>query len=284
MCTPNLRVGINFLALSVILCFGQLGQLSDWAMPQASSAAHAQEIKKTPPADSREDFVNQRLRSMLNVELQRIERVCKPMEKQSLAIRDEAESILKDVRDASDKFTIRVMQAIERGEQKDIVPLDSQKLIRDRLAASVKHRLSVAQVERYENEIARLGALRTVTATRNWIVLLDESIVLTEDQRQQLSKRLPAEGDDEWFQSLEILRNQHGFLPDLSDQAVASVLNESQSKIWAQGPRRRKAPSGEAAMPFMKNLVGAKAPVELPSRVFDSLFFRQSAAAGIMMW
>jgi hypothetical protein len=81
-------------------------------------------------------------------------------------------------------------------------------------------------------------AFRKQVALENVVAIIDERLVLTVEQREQLTKSLDKNWQDSWVNSVELLLNNNQYLPSIPDQFVVAALNDTQRQIWRAAPKQ----------------------------------------------
>src|SRR5262245_5192643 len=172
-----------------------------------------------------EQFLQQ-FRPILRAEYHVLRVACEltPGQRQGLARAAE-----RTLRDATRKYLETMRRPMTAAQRSAIEP---RRLIQEGLSQAVQAQLPPEQAARYQEELSRRNADRRRLAVRNLIARLDQDLVLSARQRDQLDESLTSHWDDAWGQSLELFTADHAFLPPIPDQHVAPFLNESQKKIW----------------------------------------------------
>ena len=108
------------------------------------------------------------------------------------------------------------------------------------------------QATLYQEERAKRSASRKQLIVRNLVARLDHELVLSAEQRDQLSESLSSHWDDAWGQSLEMFMYDYAVLPPIPDQYIAPYLSEAQKRIWRDRlpPQWRIKPSTEIPEEF----------------------------------
>jgi hypothetical protein len=176
--------------------------------------------------DAQVQQFTQQFRPILRAEYHVVRAVCQLTLEQRKQIARDAENALKDVAQSYVEAMQRPMTAAERTAR------EPRTLIQDALFRAVKARLTANQAARYQEELARRSAGRKQLAVRNLVARLDNDLVLSSAQRDQISQSLSSHWDDSWAQSLEMFLYDYGFIPPIPDQLVAPFLNEVQKKAW----------------------------------------------------
>ena len=70
------------------------------------------------------------------------------------------------------------------------------------------------------------------------LVMLDKRLVLTDDQRRDISKSLLEHFDENWSGSLPMLMSNPQYLPNIPDDCIVPHLRQSQRSVWQSLPNR----------------------------------------------
>jgi hypothetical protein len=208
--------------------------------PPIGAPAAADAAVPAPKADAQRDAQVQQwiqqFRPMLHLELQLVRTACKLTKEQRIAITRDGEQALKDTAKQYAEMQNKV-RVLRFGAQAE--PADPRKRIQEGLMKAVKAHLSPDQIARYQDEFEKRTAHRKQVAIRNLIVLLDQNLVLSAEQRDKISESLSLNWDDSWCQSLDIFLNGNPFCPDLPEKFVVPFLTETQKKAWHGTPKNQ---------------------------------------------
>jgi len=147
----------------------------------------------------------------------------------------------KKIKAASDtclKVAVRKYSMAQRGIMNGRVGrgqptvLDPNELLHQTLAKVLQETLRPEQQTAYDAELVERKAYCKRVALENVVAIIDEHLVLTIDQRRQLTESLDKNWQPSWVQSLEMLLNNNRYLPSIPDQFVVSTLNETQKQVW----------------------------------------------------
>jgi hypothetical protein len=210
-------------------------------------AARAAPMVAVAPADAvidalqgqQQQFARQ-YRSIARSELHLARKVCEPTSEQFRQLGEDVEQALKETLEQQADRQRKVI-AQRRGQQQAL-QLDmnnSAKLARDAVAHAVKERLSAGQADRFSAELAQRAVDRRETAAHNFVSRLDQELVLSVEQRAQITAALLARWDDAWCQSLQMFMYDEQGLPNLPDQQIAKFLSPAQKKILTTIPKNQ---------------------------------------------
>jgi hypothetical protein len=180
-----------------------------------------------------EGSLKQQFQSLLKGELLFIRTVCQPTKQQYEQIVAAGDQALADAAKKSAQMQL-VMH--NRVRNRPIANADPRKLIADTLQDSLRTALSAEQVDQYEQELEKRSAYRKRVGLLTLIAKLDQDLLLTAEQRDQLSASLSQNWNDAWLNALGML--PHGpFFPNLPDNLVLPVLSVKQRAVWSEIPK-----------------------------------------------
>ncbi len=89
-------------------------------------------------------------------------------------------------------------------------------------------------------------------AILNYVVKLDQMLLLSDDQRTKLIRSLSTHWDEPWAVGLQALnRNlQVEYLPSVPDSLISPYLDDRQKEIWSGIPKVKMSLNSTAAMPL----------------------------------
>jgi hypothetical protein len=180
----------------------------------------------------------QQFRPILRAELRFARTVCEPTKEQRKLLAREGNQVLKNTVEQFVEFQQMMMRGAWRGDR--AYP-DPRKLIQDGLTNAVKANLSPEQSARYRAEVEKWAADQKQVAVRNLVARLDQDLLLSADQRDQLCGSLSSHWDDAWCRSLVLLMHDDPFYPTIPDQHVVPFLNATQKKAWHDAQRANRA-------------------------------------------
>jgi hypothetical protein len=214
---------------------------------------------KSAPAEARLDLkrafleqCSQQLRPILNAEYQFIRSACAMTEEQRKKVASDGERVL---RRSAQRFV-----EVRRNGLSAANPPDPRRWIEEGLSVSVKAHLSPEQTARYEAEIQKRDDDRKRIAILNTVALIDQWVVLTADQRERLIRTLSLNWQRAWCPTLEIFQHINAPPDAVSDEYIASVLDDDQLKTWKRVLTRSAVFwNGDS---FMANLLAGDNPLE----------------------
>jgi hypothetical protein len=118
-----------------------------------------------------------------------------------------------------------VLTVVNQGER----PEDT---IREGLIKAVRDHLKPEQAAKYQVELDKRAVNRRRITADNITAKIDESLILTADQRDKIRASLLANWQDDWCPSPESLLFNARILPQVPDKFIVPLLNEPQKSIW----------------------------------------------------
>ena len=74
-------------------------------------------------------------------------------------------------------------------------------------------------------------------AVRNLVARLDQELVLSEAQREEIGESLRSHWQDAWFPSIEMWLMQDSAFPNVPSQYVSKPLTPAQKAVWSRMPK-----------------------------------------------
>ncbi len=105
-------------------------------------------------------------------------------------------------------------------------------LITDAIAKAVKTHLSPEQAARYQKELDAQTAAGKRMAVDNLVVMVDDALNLSKDQRSKLVDILLNNWDDSWNQT-QYYFNSGRWFPAMPDEKISAILTQSQRDVWS---------------------------------------------------
>jgi hypothetical protein len=121
---------------------------------------------------------------------------------------------------------------------------DPSKLIQQQFVAHAKQKLRPEQAKRYLEELDKRKAYRKRVAVRSLVARLDEELVLSAKQREELIESLSSNWQEAWGQSLEKWMHNIQVMPAINDRHVVPFLNKTQRTVWNGTPKQNVANMG----------------------------------------
>lgn len=178
----------------------------------------------------------QQFRPVVLAELHFIKKVCNTTPEQAQGLSEQADKAL---------HTAAVQYSeLQRGVRKKLAGqpalspyTEPHQFVRDVLAAAAKVQLSDEQMTRLEAENARRRKEHVDMAVRNLVARLDQELVLSEAQREEIGESLRSHWQDAWFPSIEMWLMQDSAFPNVPSQYVSKPLTPAQKAVWSRMPK-----------------------------------------------
>jgi hypothetical protein len=107
----------------------------------------------------------------------------------------------------------------------------------------VQDRLTPLQAKHYEEELRKRKTHRKAAGVRGLVARLDGALMLTADQRDQISASLAANWSDAWG-TLALLDDGEQF-PRVPDRFITPLLRPAQKKVWEKLEKIEAGPASE---------------------------------------
>ncbi len=178
-------------------------------------------------------------RQLLKVELLFLNAVCAPTDEQSQTIAAAGECRLKKIAEefvaALNKMEEPIAQEVDGGTvPHQPIILDPRQRIQESLSESVNQTLSSAQVALYRAELDQRNTFRKRVVLSNLVAKLDDDLVLTAEQRRQLTDSLSTHWQEPWGRLLGTMWEDGASMPNLGDDHVLPFLTETQQEVWRE--------------------------------------------------
>ncbi|MDB5349866.1 MAG: hypothetical protein JWN86_1113 [Planctomycetota bacterium] len=184
----------------------------------------------------------QQYRPVLASELQFVRVVCEPTKEQRKEIAREGEAAFTDAMKTLAAAQLRgrvgnrivFLGAVAPAQAVGAAAANTEPryLIQSGLAAAMRKHLSAEQLARYQVEIDKRNADRKELTVHNLVSILDQHLVLTAVQRDQLCDAMLQNWSENWLGTMEILSYNQQYFPTIPDKVIAPILNKTQKKIW----------------------------------------------------
>lgn len=195
------------------------------------------------------------LKPMVNLELSFIKRVCDPSDEQMEAIVKEAENVLGKMSDlvrAPGRVAMGLavggarglavggdMGVVFRGPNQEQLIGNPYHRVREEMADCVKPKLTAEQYDRYVEESKQRDEFEREVAVSIAVELLDSKLVLTSEQRTQLTEKLMQGWKQVDFQWLQSYQNNPQYLPTMPSDLIEPILTSTQKNLWNAVNRTR---------------------------------------------
>ncbi|WP_074315379.1 hypothetical protein [Singulisphaera sp. GP187] len=169
---------------------------------------------------------------ILRVEYRFVRTVCNPSKEQRIPIARAGFKALDEAAKDYVDWQVNRNQPMLAGGARPAAP-DPRKRIQDALVAVVKSGLSPSQVERYRVELEARAAEARRVAILNFVAKLDQSLILSADQRSKLTDSLTSHWDEAWGVGLQNYNLDDLYVPMIPNQFVSMYLNDAQNRVWS---------------------------------------------------
>jgi hypothetical protein len=192
-------------------------------------------------ADPNQAFIQQleeqfgpQIRQLQKAELHFLRTICQPTKEQYGKIAADSEPAIK----AAIKALAENMggRRRARGGREVNQPVDPRKSVAEALTGAVRTHLTPAQADRYQKELElRAAALKRV-ALLSLVAELDARLLLTAEQRGQMTKVLEKNWNESW-NNLQLVQYVAHYLPQLPEAEVLPLLSDKQKSVWRGIPK-----------------------------------------------
>jgi len=113
-------------------------------------------------------------------------------------------------------------------------PMEPRRLVQEEVAKVLREKLTADQLAAYEKELAQRAAGRKRAAVLNLVARLDGQLMLSVEQRAELTERLSDNWQESWVPSMESFLYDQGiqYLPDIPERHIVPVLTDWQRQVW----------------------------------------------------
>jgi hypothetical protein len=101
----------------------------------------------------------------------------------------------------------------------------------DAITKAVEKHLSPEQAARYKKELVARTAARKRMAVDNLVVLVDQTLFLSAEQRRKLVDILGNNWDESWNQA-EYFMNEERSFPPMPNEKILPLLTQPQRAVW----------------------------------------------------
>ena len=195
---------------------------------RAKKDAEAAELKAILPQ------FEQQVRPLIRAQYHFLRSIAKPTKEQRAKLVAGAEEAQKAVVHKFAELQLKMQRGMWDGSSK--YP-NGQQLVSERFTTLAKDCLDPEQFERFSKEIAKKDEIFKSVCVKNLVVMIDQQLVLTPDQREKLAADLTKKWDKTWVGSLEIFMYGEQFMPQLPEDVLLPHLNPLQKEVWKASPR-----------------------------------------------
>ncbi len=187
----------------------------------------------------------EQITKLFKVELAYVRRVCELTPKQTEEVAAAAvgsiDSVMKHFGRNNRRRARRAAPVVGgqalTGDVRSLVVAEVGKIVREHLQSK--------QVTRYAVELAKRDEHFRRSTVQLFVARIDEKLCLTAEQRQELFQTLLDDWRDQYGMTVEILLQNHEYVPQVSSGPLMEILDDYQKKIWPTlrklGPQRHGA-------------------------------------------
>ncbi|WP_406694892.1 hypothetical protein V5E97_28000 [Singulisphaera sp. Ch08] len=191
---------------------------------------------------------------VLHVEYRLMRTICNPSKEERILIARAGFKALDEAAKNYDAWQNNRNRPNEQGAARPVVP-NPRKAIQDALATAVNAHLSPDQGERYRVELEARSAEAKRVAILTVVAKLDHTLVLTVEQRSQLTDSLTSHWDESWETGLQHYNLDEQLIPPIPDPLISKFLSKSQIEVL-RFHFQRVTPSASAYGIGVNNLDG----------------------------
>lgn len=136
------------------------------------------------------------------------------------------------VKQAGEQALERVAKTMARNQNQPGKQTEARVEIRNALLEALKEVVPGEQFKRFEELSARRQAIQRRTAVRGLVARLDQLLLLSAAQRQQIEQTLLQNWQDRWEQWVNLSMYGDTYLPTVDDNLVVTHLNDQQKTIF----------------------------------------------------
>jgi hypothetical protein len=173
------------------------------------------------------------VRPILAAELHRVRAVCELTEEQQIVIAEVGRDAMKQVVDKYVKYQQMRMQGMVQATANS----NPRITIQEALLKAVALHLPREQASRYRDEVTKRDDFWKQTTVRNLVARLDQDLMLSTEQREDISESLLSHWDPVWAASVNHFLQGNSYSPDLPASLVSPLLDKTQMKVWHETPR-----------------------------------------------
>jgi hypothetical protein len=114
----------------------------------------------------------------------------------------------------------------------------ARQMLQGALGESIQSEFSKGVAKNYTDELANRTQSSKQMVVDTLLVMLDKRLILTDEQRGDISKSLMEHFDETWSGSLPTLITNQQYLPNIPDACIVPHLRDSQRAVWQSLPNR----------------------------------------------
>jgi hypothetical protein len=186
-------------------------------------------------------------KALLKAELILLQSVCHPTDEQLKQIHMAVEESLtgkigkvKPEAAAGAERVVGARKVMRMAVNGQVAIGDPLKMTRDWVAKAVKAHLSEEQAAAYQNEVEQRNAARRESSVHAIVARFDRDLVLSDEQREQISTKIIENWNEAWSTSYMHILNSDQWYPNIPDQYVVEFLSPEQKTIWKQNRNQNR--------------------------------------------
>lgn len=166
---------------------------------------------------------------LLKAELHLVRSVCQPTDEQWQRITDELDQTLKTKLEQFQNDQKKIARQ-QRGGQMAVG--DPLQFSRTWVHKAVKAHLTSEQAAQFQEQVDKRAADRRDAALHNVVARLDQDLVLSTAQRDQITAKLRENWKDQWCPSPSQFIQMEQWFPNIPDPYIVDFLDPAQKEIW----------------------------------------------------
>jgi hypothetical protein len=183
-----------------------------------------------------------RSRPFFLAEYHLIRNVCAPTPEHAKVLAREAEREYRAiVREIAGERMAEIDRQQKAGAAAKSIRVDDTLQLRPKframLAKVAKDHLTAEQMKRFETDAAKRAAMLRETGIETLLVMIDQELILTDHQRDEIRRSLDSHWREAWFPDPAIFLVGKRLLPMIPEDCVAKSLTENQRKAWRLIPK-----------------------------------------------
>lgn len=174
------------------------------------------------------------LKPLVNAEVSFIKRVCEPDEEQMTAIVAAAQQAYQGMGNmvTENGRVVQVNNARVRGPNNESLTQNPYTRVRNDAAKFLGPILRKEQLERYLEESKLRDEFERQAAIDIAVGLIDDKLILTDEQREQLTEELIKNWKGVDIQQMQMYLYNPQYVPQVHIASLSKVLTQSQLKVW----------------------------------------------------
>lgn len=230
-----------WLRLLMVVLLGLLAPSFVYAQEKAARNARNAVFMALEDIQKKND-VPEFMKPLINVELSFIKRVCIPSDDQMEAMVKEAKNVLGKMSDIVGHGQVGMrgeVAVVFRGPNQEQLVGNPYHRVRKELAIFMKPILSAEQYDLYLEESKQRDEFEREVAIDIAVEMIDSKLVLTSEQRAEITQKLLQGWKQVDFQWMQSYQNNPQYLPTMPAALIDPVLTPTQRNLWNAANRTR---------------------------------------------